>query len=163
MNKIKLISILALLFFLTACSGGKKPACDPITEKAAIKLALQKYIIANEARNISLIGDLWADDTAVLSIGTDRRDVLRGYDAVLEKFKEQYRYFEDTYISARNVDIYVHPSCETAWFSEVLQYNFTQGETAMEYANLRFTGFMEKRNGIWVIIHTHLSAPADRK
>ena len=162
MNKIKLIPILAM-FLLTACIGDKRPACDPITEKAAIKLALQKYVIANEARNISLISELWADDSAVLSIGTDRKEVLRGYDAVIEKFKEQYRYFEDTYISATNVDIYVHPSCETAWFSEVLQYNFTQGEKSMEYADLRFTGFLEKRDGAWVIIHTHLSSPADRK
>lgn len=161
MNKIKLIPVLAMLF-LIACSGDKKPACDPISEKAAIKLALQKYIIANEARNISLISDLWANDSAVLSIGTDRKDVFRGYDAVIEKFKEQYRYFEDTYISATNIDIYVHPSCETAWFSEVLQYNYTQGEKARENANLRFTGFLEKRNGAWVILHTHLSAPADK-
>jgi ketosteroid isomerase-like protein len=119
-------------------------------------------VIANEARNISLISELWANDSAVLSIGTDRNDVLRGFDAVLEKFKEQYRYFEDTYISATNIDIYVHPSCETAWFSEVLQYNYTQGEKAIEYSDLRFTGFLEKRDGAWVIIHTHLSAPADR-
>lgn len=162
MNKIKLIPILAMLLF-AACNGDKKPVCDPIGEKAAIKLALQKYVIANEARNISLISDLWANDTAVLSIGTDRNEVLRGYDAVIDKFKEQYRYFEDTYISATNVDIYVHPACETAWFSEVLQYNFTQGDKAMEYANLRFTGFLEKRDGVWVIMHTHLSVPADRR
>ena len=162
MNKIKLIAIL-FIFLLTACSGDKRPACDSIGEKAAIKLALQKYVIANEARNISLISELWANDSAVLSIGTDRNEVLRGYDAVIEKFKEQYRYFEDTYISATQVDIYVHPSCETAWFSEVLQYNFTQGDKAMEYANLRFTGFLEKREGVWVIMHTHLSAPAVRK
>lgn len=161
MNKIKLIPILVMLLLIISC-GDKKPVCDPISEKAAIKLALQKYVIANEARNISLISDLWANDSAVLSIGTDRKEVLRGFDAVIEKFKEQYRYFEDTYISATNIDIYVHPSCETAWFSEVLQYNFTQGDKAKEYSNLRFTGFMEKRNGAWVILHTHLSAPADR-
>lgn len=161
MNKIKLIPILAMLL-LSACCRDEKPVCDPIAEKAAIKLALQKYVIANEARNISLISELWANDSLVLSIGTDRHDVLRGFDAVLEKFKEQYRYFENTYISATNIDIYVHPSCETAWFSEVLQYNYTQGEKAIEYSDLRFTGFLEKRNGVWVIMHTHLSAPADR-
>ncbi|MDY0101292.1 MAG: nuclear transport factor 2 family protein [Lentimicrobium sp.] len=162
MNKIKLISILAMLLMFSACCSDDKPVCDPVIEKAAIKLALQKYVIANEARNISLISELWANDSAVLSIGTDRHDVLRGAVAVLEKFKEQYRYFEDTYISATNIDIYVHPSCETAWFSEVLQYNYTQGEKAIEYSDLRFTGFMEKRNGAWVIMHTHLSEPADK-
>ncbi len=161
MNKLKLIPILAMLLFSASCTD-EKPVCDPVAEKAAIKLALQKYVIANEARNISLISELWANDSAVLSIGTDRNDVLRGFDAVIEKFKEQYRYFEDTYISATNIDIYVHPSCETAWFSEVLQYNYTQGEKAIEYTDLRFTGFLEKRNGVWVIMHTHLSAPADR-
>ncbi|MBW6490291.1 MAG: nuclear transport factor 2 family protein [Lentimicrobium sp.] len=160
MSKIKLISFLLLLIF-AACKN-EKPVCDPVAEEAAIKMALKKYIIANEARNISLISELWANDTAVLSIGTDRRDVLRGSDAVVAKFEEQYKWFEDTYISARDIDIYVHPACETAWFSEVLQYNFMQGEKAVEYPDLRFTGFLEKRDGNWVIMHTHLSAPADR-
>lgn len=161
MSKIKLIAALVILLVSAACKN-EKPVTDPTAEKAAIRMALQKYVIANEARNISLISELWAKDTAVLSIGTDRHDVLRGSDAVVAKFQEQYKWFEDTYISARDIDIYVHPSCETAWFSEVLQYNFTQGEKAVEYPDLRFTGFLEKRDGNWVIMHTHLSAPADR-
>jgi hypothetical protein len=161
MKKLNLFAIL-LILILSSCGRNEKPVCDVIEEKTAIKLALQKYIIANEARNISLISELWANDSAVLSIGTDRRDVLRGFDAVVAKFEEQYKWFEDTYISARDIDIYVHPSCETAWFSEVLQYNYTQGEKAIEYTDLRFTGFLEKREGKWVIMHTHLSAPADR-
>jgi ketosteroid isomerase-like protein len=161
MKKALLISII-LALALSACKQDKKVICDPLVEKEAIKLVLQKYIIANEARNISMIGDLWANDTMVLSLGTDRRDIFKGFDAVKQKFSEQFERFENTFISARDLEIYVHPQCQTGWFSEVLQYNYTHGDKAVEYTDLRFTGFLEKRADKWVIVQTHLSAPADR-
>ena len=161
MKTLKAFTLL-LAIVLSACTQQEKKVCDPSAEMAEIKLTLKKYIIANEARNISLISELWATDTAVLSIGTEEKDVLRGSEAVIEKFKEQFKWFEDTYISARDIDIYVHPACETDCCSEVLQYTYIQGEKAHEHSNLRFTGFLEKRDGKWVIMHTHLSSPEKR-
>ncbi|MBK6967034.1 MAG: nuclear transport factor 2 family protein [Bacteroidales bacterium] len=161
MNKFKLIPFLCILM-IAGCKQETAPVCDISTEKEAIKLLLQKYIIANEARNISMIGEVWANDTAVYSLGTDRHDIFRGFESVQKKFTEQFERFENTFISSRDQVIYVHPECNTGWFSEILQYNYTQGYKAMEYSDLRFTGFLEKRNGKWVILQTHLSAPADR-
>lgn len=153
---------MTLACLLFSCKQEIAPVCDTAAEKEAIKLTLQKYIIANEAHNIAMIGELWANDSAVLSLGTDRRDVLKGFDAVKQKFSEQFERFENTFISARNQEIYIHPKCETAWFSEFLQYNYTHNDKSVEYSDLRFTGFLEKRGGKWVILQTHLSAPADR-
>ena len=161
MSKIKMIFVL-FLFTLFACNQEKAPVCDQASEKEAIKLTLKKYIIANEARNISMIGEIWANDTSVFSLGTDRHDVFIGFDAVNKKFAEQFERFENTFISSRDQQIYVHPGCQTAWFSEILQYNYTHGDKAIEYTDLRFTGFMEKRGDKWMILQTHLSAPADR-
>ncbi|MFH1120397.1 MAG: nuclear transport factor 2 family protein [Bacteroidota bacterium] len=161
MKRTLLISVVLMLTY-TACKQEEKAICDPLAEKEAIKLVLQKYIIANEARNVTMIGEVWADDPLVFSLGTDRRDVFRGFDAVKQKFTEQFDRFENTFISAREQLIYVHPMCQTGWFSEVLQYNYTHGEKAVEYSDLRFTGFLEKRADKWVIVQTHLSAPADK-
>ena len=161
MKRMYLILMVSLLAF-SACKQDKSPVCDVVAEKKAIKLALEKYIIANEARNISMIGELWANDSSVLSLGTDRQDILKGFEAVEQQFKSQFERFENTFISSRDQMIYIHPACETAWFSEVLQYNYTVGDKAKEYSDLRFTGFLEKRDGKWVIIQTHLSAPANK-
>lgn len=161
MNNFKLIAFLSVLL-IAGCKQEKAPVLNPVAEKNAIKLVLEKYIIANEAGNIAMIGDVWANDTSVLSLGTDRHDIFKGFEAVRQKFSEQFDRFENTFISARDLVIYIHPQCETAWFSEVLQYNYTQGDKAIEYSDLRFTGFLEKRAGKWVILQTHLSAPADK-
>ena len=161
MKRTHLILMVSLLVF-SACKQDKSPVCDVVAEKKAVKLALEKYIIANEARNISMIGELWANDTNVLSLGTDRQDILKGFDAVKQKFLSQFERFENTFISSRDQVIYIHPACETAWFSEMLQYNYTVNDIAKEYSDLRFTGFLEKRDGKWVILQTHLSAPANR-
>lgn len=161
MNKFKLISCL-LIVMMAGCKQDKVPVCDVAAEKVAIKLLLQKYIIANEARNISMIGEVWAKDSAVYSLGTDRHDIFSGFETVQKKFAEQFERFENTFISSRDQKIYVHPDCNTGWFSEILQYNYTHGNKAVEYTDLRFTGFLEKRDGKWVILQTHLSAPADR-
>lgn len=161
MNKLKLISTMVLLLVFS-CKQDKEAVCDIKAEKQVIKLMLQKYIIANEAGNLAMIDEIWANDSSVYSIGTDRHDVFVGFDALRNKFSEQFQRFENTLISSRDLVIYVHPRCETAWFSEVLQYNYTQGPKAKEYPDLRFTGFLEKRAGKWVIIQTHLSAPDDK-
>ncbi|MHC1775659.1 MAG: nuclear transport factor 2 family protein [Lentimicrobium sp.] len=161
MKNLKLIFLLLALAF-TGCKQEKVAVCDTAAEKEAIKLLLQKYIIANEARNISMIGEVWANDSAVYSLGTDRHDIFRGFESVQKKFSEQFERFENTFISSRDQKIYVHPDCNTGWFSEILQYNYTHGNKAIEYTDLRFTGFLEKREGKWVILQTHLSAPADR-
>jgi len=153
--------LLACIFLTAACCRNQKPVCNVETEKETIKLTLQKYIIANEAHNLAMIDELWANDTAVLSIGTDRHEIFAGTRAVKDKFALQFERFEDTFISAREQVIYVHPGCESAWFSEVLQYNYLKAGKAHEYPDLRFTGFMEKRAGKWVFIQTHLSAPND--
>ena len=156
-----LLSLLMLAF--TACKNGNQNAetqqSDPVAEKAAIKLLLQKYIIANETGNIGIISEIWANDSSVYTIGTDRNEELIGYEAVKEKFVNQFNMFENTYISSRDLVIYISPGCNSAWFSEVLQYNFTVEEKAHEYSDLRFTGFIEKRAGKWQFIQTHLSAP----
>ncbi|HPG34362.1 MAG: nuclear transport factor 2 family protein [Lentimicrobiaceae bacterium] len=161
MKKIALI-LVVIMAGLSACKQEQAPVCDVKAEKEAIKMMLQKYIIANEAHNLSLISELWANDSAVLSLGTDEHDVFKGFNAVEQKFAQQFERFEDTFISSRDIEIYVHPQCQTAWFSEFLQYNYTNGDKAIEYSNLRFTGFLEKRAGNWVMLQTHLSAPADR-
>jgi hypothetical protein len=161
MEKLKLITIMIMLL-IVSCKQEKVVVCDVESEKQAIKLMLQKYIIANEAGNLAMIDEIWANDSLVYSIGTDRHDVFVGFDALRKKFSEQFERFENTFISSRDQVIYVHPQCETAWFSEVLQYNYTQGPKAKEYPDLRFTGFLEKRDGKWAIIQTHLSAPDDK-
>lgn len=154
---------LLLMLVFTACTNVDKETenkpPDPAAEKAAIKLLLEKYIIANETGNISIIEDIWANDSSVYTIGTDRNEELRGYEAVKEKFVNQFNIFENTYISSRDQVIYISPGCNAAWFSEVLQYNFTIEDTPREYSDLRFTGFAEKRDGKWKLVHTHLSAP----
>lgn len=160
MKKFRIFPVILLLLVAAGCRNEQR-VCNVAAEKEAIKIALQKYVIANEAKNISMIEELWANDSAVLSLGTDRRDVIRGFQAVKQTFASQFERFEDTFISARDLDIYVHPMCESGWFSEVLQYNYTMGDKSYEYSDLRFSGFLEKRDGKWVIIHTHLSAPAD--
>lgn len=159
--KSKLLLLLAVLLIGLSCSNESNLRFKKAAEKEAIKLVLKKYIIANEAHNLSMIEELWARDSAVLSLGTDRHDVLNGFDAVRAKFEDQFNKFENTYISSRDQEIYVNPSCNSAWFSEVLQYNYTHGDKAIEYPDLRFTGYLEKRDGKWVFLQTHLSAPAD--
>jgi len=161
MKKIRIPALIVLLLMTAGCNQNRKAACDPNAEKEAIELLLQKYVIANEARNLAMIGEIYANDSSVLSIGTDRHDVFRGFEALSLKFADQFERFENTFISSRDQVIYVHPDCNTAWFSEVLQYNYTQNDKAKEHSDLRFTGFLEKREEKWVIVQTHLSSPAD--
>lgn len=164
MKRFNILLFPLLILAFTACNSNSNRNTppqqpNPVAEKAAIKLLLQKYIIANETGNIGIIEEIWANDSSVYTIGTDRNEELIGYEAIKSKFVNQFNMFENTYISARDQVIYLSPGCNSAWFSTVLQYNFTVEDTPREYSDLRFTGFVEKRDGKWQFVHTHLSAP----
>ncbi|MBC8489373.1 MAG: nuclear transport factor 2 family protein [Bacteroidetes bacterium] len=158
----KIIVIILLSVIVVSCNNldkQSKASFDPEQEMENIALVLEKYVIANERQEIELVKEIWAPDTDIVVIGTNSDEKLIGWDQIKDALQRQFNTFEETYISVRDQVIEINETGNTAWFSEILNYNYIYQDEARQYEGLRFTGVLEKRNGDWYIVQSHMSIP----
>ena len=159
----KLVLVLLVGFIVVSCCdiSDKKstPDVDLNKEKEKVTLVLEKYVIANEKQEISLVKEIWASDTDIVVIGTNSDEKLIGWDEIRSVMERQFNSFEETYISVRDQVVEINETGNTAWFSEILSYNYIYQGEARQFEGLRFTGVLEKRDGDWYIVQSHMSIP----
>lgn len=135
------------------------PCLDLEGEMAKVALVLEKYRLANETQKIELLREVWAPVDDIVVFGTNSDEKLLGWEAIKDVIEVQFTTFKDTYISVRDQVIKVNETGNTAWFSEVLSYNYIYEGKAVKYEGLRFTGVLEKIDGDWLIVQSHISIP----
>lgn len=157
MRKITvLIALLAGMFILQGC----QETCDEEKAISEVQLVLQRYVIANENKSVDLLKEVWAPDENIVIFGTDSDEKLMGWKQVKNTFLKQFENFEETYISVTDQNININCNGKTAWFSEILNYNYTTTEgDSRSFEGIRFTGVLEKRDGKWLIVQSHMSIP----
>lgn len=147
--------------FLSLVSCDRKPAADPEAEKEAVTTLLERYVIANETQDIELVRQLWADDSNIVVIGTERDERLVGWDNIREALEKQFRSFSDTYIAMTDLKIRLDEDCNTAWFHATINYSFTYHEEPLSYEGLGFSGVLMKIEGHWYMVQSHISVPSN--
>jgi len=155
---------LKIVFFLLIgiiTLGGCQPTVDNDTALSDVQLLLEKYVIANETKNIELIKEIWAPDDNITIFGTESDEKIVGWTQIQNTFIKQFESFEETYISVTDQNINLDKTHNTAWFSEILNYNYTLDGQAKKFEGLRFTGVLEKMDGKWHIVQSHMSVPYD--
>jgi ketosteroid isomerase-like protein len=159
MKRILFVFISSII--LVSCCNDKQQteSFDPVLEKEKIALVLEKYVIANEKQDIDLVHEIWAPQPDIVVFGTNSDEKLLGWESIREALQRQFNTFEDTYISVRDQVISINETGNTAWFSEVMNYNYIYKGEARQFEGLRFTGVLQKTNGDWYIVQSHVSIP----
>lgn len=157
-----IVTVLALLVFC-ACQHNKlnHNVVDINAEISKIKAVLDQYVIANEEQNFSLLESIWAPYDKIVLLGTDSDEKFMGWKEIEKAIKRQFEAFTDTYIVVSEQNIRINSTGNTAWFSEIMNYNFIYNNEAMRFSGVRFTGVLEKIEGRWLIVQGHVSIPAE--
>lgn len=159
---MKRITLFLAIFAIFMIQGCQQESCDKEKAVSEVQLVLEKYVIANENNNIDLVKEVWAQDDDIVIFGTDSDEKLIGWKQVKNTFLKQFEVFEETYISVTDQNIKINCDGKTAWFSEILNYNYTTTEgVSKSFEGIRFTGVLEKRDGNWLIVQSHMSIPYD--
>jgi len=160
MKKILLIIIISSIA-MSCCQENKTStaAFDEELEKEKVALVLEKYVIANERQESDLVKQIWAPNPDIVVFGTNSDETLIGWDAISAAMDRQFKSFEDTYISVHDQIIKINETGNTAWFSEIVNYNYIYQGEARQYEGLRFTGVLQKVDGEWFIVQSHMSIP----
>ncbi len=156
--------LFAFMIILLISGCQQKTNNEPVdlnSEKDKIALVLEKYVIANEKEDLDLVHEIWAASPDIVVFGTNSDEKLIGWDAIKEALERQYTSFEDTYISVRDQVIHVDPTGHFAWFSEIMNYNYIYQGEAKQFEGLRFTGVLQKIDGEWYIVQSHISIPGE--
>ncbi|MGM0565538.1 MAG: nuclear transport factor 2 family protein [Bacteroidota bacterium] len=157
---MKQIYILGLMTALLL--GGCQQACDKDEALNDIQLLLEKHVIANETKNIDLIKEIWAPKEDIVIFGTDSDEKLEGWTQIKNTFLMQFEMFEEAYLSVSDQKINLDCDANTAWFSQIMSYNYTTTDgIAKRFEGVRFTGVVEKIDDKWYIVQSHMSIPYD--
>ncbi len=154
-------TLAGLLFVFSSCRQPVAPgAGDVQNSKKEVANVLEKYVIANENQDFPMIEQIWAPDSDIILFGTNSEEKLMGWHNIKTAIQKQFKAISDTYISPQQQYIKIGPGQKTAWFAEILNYNFVYRGKARSFEGLRFTGVLEKRADGWKIVQAHLSVPA---
>ncbi len=154
------VTLFGLLLLAASCNTPKTQEADNQNNKKAVANVLEKYVIANENQDFPMIEQIWAPDSDIILFGTNSDERLMGWDSIKKAIKQQFSSISETYISPTNQFIKLNPEQNTAWFAEILNYNFVYQGKARSFEGIRFTGVMEKQKDGWRIVQAHLSIPA---
>jgi len=158
----KIIVFLVMAVVASSCcdiENKKKETFDPKVEIENVALVLDKYVIANEKQDIDLVKEVWANNPHIVVFGTSGDDKFEGWAEINEVMQRQFNSFEETYISVRDQVIELNETGNTAWFSEIVSYNYIYQGEPRQYEGLRFTGVLEKVNEELLIVQSHMSVP----
>lgn len=159
MNKFVLLTIIGLLA-LNSCNNNQNTTVDLDLEKEKVELVLEKYVIAMEKQDIDLVHEIWAEEPDIVVLGTNSDEKIVGWEQIRITLQRQFDSFNDTYISVRDQVININESGNTAWFSEIMNYNYIYQGKAKQFEGIRFTGVLTKKEGEWYIVQSHISIPA---
>lgn len=158
----KVFLLLPAILFIISCNNQPmdKPAeVDLEMEREKVALVLEKYVIANEKQDIELVHDVWAAEPDIVVFGTNSDEMMIGWEAIKATMERQFNSFEDTYISIHDQIIKVDEFGRTAWFSEIVNYNYIYQGQNRQFEGLRFTGVLRKFGDDWLIVQSHMSIP----
>ncbi len=163
MKKLFPIIIISLFTLFVSCNTpNNKKLTDNNTidieqEQEAVKVILDKYRLVNETENIDLAKEIWANSDEIFVFGTSNDEKLIGWNAIKLALKSQFEQLDNILISVQNQYVKVNSTANTAWFSEIMNYNYVQDGEAKSFEGVRFSGVMEKEGTEWRIVQSHIS------
>ncbi len=164
MKKSVIFMTVVLLIILQSCTTTQQTnqvTVNRSNELKNIENVLEQYIVANENKDLSLVEQIWAPDGDIILYGTSGKDRLMGWNNIRNAFKKQFETLDNIFITTSEQYIKLNETGNTAWFAEILKYNYMKDGKAKDLEGLRFTGVLKHcKDGKWRIVQAHLSIPA---
>lgn len=139
--------------------GGLTGKGDIQAEKAKVKLVVDQFAQVWETNDAKLFSRIIAHDADMVNYGTDATEYFVGWEGLKEAVEKMLLSFKNVSITVKDQVIKVHPSGYVAWFSQVWDWNLAIDGKPFHSDGQRFTGVLEKRNGVWVFVQFHNSVP----
>ena len=155
MSKLSVLIPLIALLLLSACT----PELDLAAEKAKVKIVVDQLEEAFESEDIDLYGSIIAKDPDMVNLGTDVGERIVGWETLMEQYRQQNASYENTELTVSDQVIKLNATGNTAWFSEIVDWEVDSQGEHFSVKGSRLTGVLEKRDGKWLVVQMHTSVP----
>lgn len=155
MKNLFVLFVVIVFLGLSACTQ----KVDLEAEKAQVKTVVDQLEEFLETEDMELLSKIFAHDSDMVNFGTDAAERIVGWEPLKELLQKQNASYENTKLTVKDQVIQVNKTGNTAWFSEIVDWDLVAQGQAVNLQGSRFTGVMEKRNGNWVIVQFHASIP----
>ena len=130
---------------------------DKPSSKRDAETTIDKLWLSFKSGDVEMFSQVMSRDTDLVSFGTDDVERWQGWGALEESIKEQFASFNVLGIKRKNKTIKYSQTGDTAWFSEVVDWEVLSAGQKASLEGIRFTGVLENRSGTWVIVQFHSS------
>ncbi len=128
-------------------------------ETAPVKVILNELLRSQEKGDIEAFKKCFAHDENMVNIGTDLDEVWLGWNPFYNWMKSAISNRKEYNITEKDTRIQLSHNQDVAWYSQLLDTCFeTKGEPH-RLEGFRHTGVLEKRDGKWMIVQSHVSLP----
>jgi ketosteroid isomerase-like protein len=129
------------------------------SERPSVKTALDAFVRAVERHDLVGLSGVVAQDPDLVWIGTGEDEWIVGDEALKEVIQAQNEALEYIRITVSEETIHLSPSEEVAWATNRWVFRARMGGEELKLP-LRCTWVAEKRDGGWVLVHSHKSLGA---
>ncbi|MFQ6093862.1 MAG: nuclear transport factor 2 family protein [bacterium] len=158
MNRWFTVGLLLFGIFGLGCSK----YVDPLTEIAAVKVALDRFYIAQQKEDMTALSALFAHEGDLVVFGPDEGERYVGWEAVKGMYQRQMDATEGLQTTLTDQVIKVSKDGAVSWVSSLNHATGQIGDEAVE-TDYRATVVLEKREGKWLIVHIHTSKPVAKQ
>lgn len=130
-----------------------------MSPKEKIENTIQNFFHSMNTQNIELLEQVTAQKKSMVHIGTDTDEIWRGWSELNEATHEQFENLEFYEANIRDLSIQLSDSGNVAWYSHLLDAKIKSSESFQTWKGARFTGVLERIDGSWQIVQTHVSIP----
>jgi len=155
MKKLTLAALVLTVAALSGCS--EKPATA--ADEKAVESVLDNLSQALETQDLTIFSDVISHDPNMVFFGFGPDERWVGYKALENAIRDKMDRYDNLHLIPHDREVTIGPSGDVAWFSELLDWNMMIDGGAVNMKNARFSGVLEKDNGVWKIVQFHLSSP----
>ena len=130
-----------------------------MTRKSEIEKVIDLFFHAMDTQNFDLMKSLLPEDATMVHIGTDKDEIWKGWNTLMEATEEQFQRLEYYKASIHDLNVNFSQSNTTAWYFHLLDAEIKSNGKLTRLEKARFTGVLEKIDGSWKIMQTHVSVP----
>jgi hypothetical protein len=127
--------------------------------KADVIKIVNKFYQSFEQQDMNLMSELMAHDESMLSFGTSVSDHHNSWAEWKENHLAQFEAIDKAKINSNNLHVYQSQTGYVAWFADTTDWILIIEKETIQMNDVRITGVLEKRDGVWKIVQIHASVP----
>lgn len=149
------------LVVLLSIFGSCEDKVNNALELQAVTETIEHVATVLETEERQLMEQIFTQDSTLVVIGTDVGEYLVGWHAFKASIQQQFADFDSTKLSTRDRRIRFNTAHNTAWFSEIMDWEVQTQEETVTLNDTRVTGVLTKQERGWRIEQLHVSVPVD--